>query len=87
MKKVLKYLKPYWYIALWAPIFMIIEVLADLMQPKFLSEIVTNGIEAGNMSVIYSTGIKMIIVVAIGFSGGVLSAVFASAASQYFGCS
>lgn len=87
MKKVLKYLKPYWYIALWAPIFMIIEVLADLLQPKFLSEIVTNGIEAGNMNVIYSTGIKMLIVVAIGFSGGVLSAVFASTASQYFGCS
>ncbi|MBE6649478.1 MAG: ABC transporter ATP-binding protein [Ruminococcaceae bacterium] len=66
---------------------MIIEVLADLLQPRFLSTIVTNGIEAGNMNVIYSTGIKMLIVVAIGFSGGVLSAVFASIASQRFGCS
>ncbi len=87
MKKVLKFLLPYWYIAIFAPVFMIIEVLADLMQPKFLSQIVENGIEAGNMSVIYSVGIKMIIVVLIGFAGGVLSAVFASAASQYFGCS
>jgi len=87
MKKVLKFLKPYWFIAIWAPIFMIIEVLADLLQPRFLSTIVTNGIEAGNMNVIYSTGIKMLIVVAIGFSGGVLSAVFASIASQRFGCS
>ncbi len=86
MKKVIGFLKPYWYIAIWAPIFMIIEVLADLWQPKFLSQIVTNGIEAGNMSVIYSVGIKMLIVVVIGFAGGVLSAVFASAASQYFGC-
>ena len=53
MKKVLKFLLPYWYIAIFAPIFMIIEVLADLMQPKFLSQIVENGIKAGNMSVIY----------------------------------
>ena len=87
MKKVLKFLAPYWYIAIFAPIFMIIEVLADLFQPRFLSEIVTNGIEAGNMEVIYNVGIKMIIVVLIGFAGGVLSAVFASTASQYFGCS
>lgn len=86
MKKVLKFLKPYWYIAIWAPIFMIIEVCADLLQPKFLSHIITYGVEAKNMSVIYSTGIKMLIVVGIGFLGGVLSAVFASAASQYFGC-
>lgn len=87
MRKVLKFLAPYWYIAIFAPIFMIIEVTADLLQPRFLSTIVTDGIEKGDMNVIYSTGIKMIIVVAIGFLGGVLSAVFASMASQYFGCS
>ena len=44
MKKLLHYLKPYWGFALLAPIFMILEVLLDLVQPKFMEQIVDNGI-------------------------------------------
>ena len=44
MKKLFHYLKPYWLWAILAPIFMIGEVLLDLIQPKFMENIVDNGI-------------------------------------------
>ena len=44
MKKLLHYLKPYWKYALLAPIFMVLEVIFDLIQPKFMEQIVDNGI-------------------------------------------
>ncbi len=44
MKKLAKYLRPYWYLALISPLMMIGEVLADLFQPKLMSVIVDCGI-------------------------------------------
>ena len=39
----LKYLKKYWLFAILAPLFMVGEVLADLVQPRLLSTIVDEG--------------------------------------------
>lgn len=44
MKKLAKYLRPYWYLALISPLMMIGEVVADLFQPKLMSVIVDCGI-------------------------------------------
>lgn len=44
MKKLAKYLRPYWYLALLSPLMMIGEVIADLFQPKLMSVIVDCGI-------------------------------------------
>ena len=44
MKKVLSYLKPYWFIAIWSPIFMVGEVLIDLELPTVMAQIVNEGI-------------------------------------------
>ena len=44
MKKLAKYLRPYWYLALLSPLMMIGEVVADLFQPKLMSVIVDCGI-------------------------------------------
>lgn len=44
MKKLAKFLKPYWYLALLSPLMMIGEVVADLFQPKLMSVIVDCGI-------------------------------------------
>ena len=44
MKKILKYLKPYWFLALLAPIFMGVEVFFELLQPKLMEKIVDNGV-------------------------------------------
>ena len=44
MKKLAKFLKPYWYLVLISPIMMMGEVVADLFQPKLMSVIVDGGI-------------------------------------------
>ncbi len=46
MKKIFKYLKPYWFVALISPLLMIGEVLADLFLPRLMSIIVDCGISA-----------------------------------------
>lgn len=86
MKKVLSYLKPYWFIAMWSPIFMMGEVLIDLELPTIMAEIVNEGIiNGGGMDVIIPLGIKMLIYVILGGIFGVGAAFFASYASQNFG--
>lgn len=45
MKKLLPYLKPYWFAALISPIMMIGEVMGDLCLPYLMSYIVSFGVE------------------------------------------
>ena len=86
-----QYLKKYWLFALLAPLFMIGEVIGDLLQPQLMSTIVDEGVlglsngGTGNMQLILTTGLKMIGLLAIGGSCGVLSGVFANLCGQSFG--
>ena len=61
----LSYLKKYWFFAIISPLFMIGEVLIDLMQPKLMSRIINTVVESGEldvvMSSIFSTAIEMIV--------------------------
>ncbi len=84
MIKVLSYLKRYWYIALLSPLFMILEVSMDLLQPDLMSKIVDDGVLAANMDVVFEVGIQMIIFTLIGCIGGILSGVFGNMAAQSF---
>lgn len=83
--KLAKYLKPYWYFALLAPLTMIGEVAIDLMQPKLMSKIVDEGVLGQDLALIITTGLTMLGLVAIGGLFGILSAAFASNAAQRFG--
>ncbi len=84
--KLLKYLKPYWFFALMSPIMMFLEVAVDLSQPTLMSTIVDDGVLAGNMGVIYSTGIKMLILVILGGITGIAASYFSNMAAQSFSC-
>jgi ATP-binding cassette subfamily B protein len=86
MKKVLRYLKPYWFFALLGPLAMVGEVLADLIQPTLMSVIVDEGVAKSNIALIKETGIAMLIVVALGCMCGALSSVFSNFAAQKFSC-
>lgn len=87
----LKYLKKYWFFALFAPIFMIGEVSMDLIQPRLMSTIVDEGVlglsngGTGDLRLIVTTGFKMVGFVILGGSFGILSGVFANLCSQNFG--
>lgn len=89
MRKLFRYLKPYWYIAIFSPLFMIAEVLVDLSLPKIMSTIVNDSIYAATveegLAVVSANGVKMMILVLLGGLTGLGAAGFASAASQSFG--
>ncbi len=85
MKKLLKFLKPYWFFALISPLMMMGEVFADLMQPKLMSGIVDRGLENGDMSYVIRTGIVMLAIVLVGGIFGVCCAYTAARAAQSFG--
>lgn len=81
----LKYLKKYWLWCILAPIFMLGEVAMDLIQPDMMKEIVDDGVLMGNLSVVFSVGIRMILLVILGGVCGMLCGVFANYAAQHFG--
>lgn len=86
-----KYLKKYWIFALLAPVFMVGEVLMDLVQPRLMSTIVDEGVlglsnnNVGDLHLVLTTGLKMIGFVVLGGFFGVMSGVFANLCSQNFG--
>lgn len=85
MRRLLKYLKPYWKAALFAPLLMVVEVACDLSQPILLARIVDQGIARGDAPFIFRTGVLMIALALVGMAGGIGCTIFASYASQNFG--
>ncbi len=81
VKLILKYLKKYWFLAILAPIFMILEVLMDMVLNQYMQRMIDDGIQTSNLdNVLYLGGI-MIGIVLIGVVCGVLSGVFTNLAS------
>lgn len=85
MKKLFRFLKPYWFFAVISPLMMMGEVFADLLQPKLMSGIVDKGLENGDMGYVIRTGILMLVIVLIGGFFGVCCAYTAARAAQSFG--
>ena len=81
----LKYLKKYWFFCLLSPLFMVGEVAMDLIQPDMMADIVDNGVLGGNVNLIITVGVKMILTVVFGGFCGVMCGVFANLAAQSFG--
>ena len=81
----LKFLKKHLWIGLIGSLFMVCEVLIDLIQPRMMAQIVDNGILKGNTALVWSVGIRMIFIVFLGGCCGILSGVFVNICSQHFG--
>ena len=65
MKRMYSYLRPYMkYVGL-AVGCMLIDVLAEIVQPVLMARIVGPGIQGGNMQIVWTTGIAMIAVAPI----------------------
>ena len=84
MIRLLKYLKKYWWCAILAPSFMILEVAMDLVLISYMANMVDNAIPSGDLNLILKVGLMMISVVAIGVLGGILSGVFTNITSYNF---
>lgn len=85
MKGLAIYLKPYWKFLILAPLFMMLEVYFDLLQPRLAAHIVNFGIMDRDLTVIEQTGFVMVGVTILSLVTGVGCNLFASRASQNFG--
>ena len=81
MKKIVKYINGSWPLVFLAPLLMVLEVMCDLMQPTLMSEIVDVGIASGEISMVWSTGLKMLGVALLGIVGGAGCTILSSKAS------
>lgn len=86
-----KYIKHYLPYALMAAIFMVGEVLMDLLQPEIMSRIVDDGVLGiqnggiGDMSLIWSLGLNMICLVLFGGLCGCMNNAFVHMTGQNVG--
>lgn len=84
VKELSKYIKPYIWFAILAPLFMIVEVAMDLLQPTILELIIDNGIAKDDTSYIVRMFILMITFAIIGLIGGIGCSIYASRAAINF---
>lgn len=84
MKQYKKYIKPYLSAFILGPIFMIVEVIGEVLMPKFMSMIIDHGVVSGNIPYIIGMGAAMIGTAIFMLGGGVLGAWFAVKASVNF---
>lgn len=82
--KLVKYLKPYWFLAIMTPLTMIGEVFIDLTLPTLMSKIVDEGVLGHNFELIIKTGLLMLLLAFIGGLCGVGSSAFSGATSHSF---
>ena len=86
-----KYIRKYLFLAVIAGLFMVGEVLMDLLQPGLMSRIVDDGVlgvnKGGipNLNLIWRLGLQMIGLVLLGGLCGSLNNVFVHVSSQNIG--
>lgn len=84
MKQFLKYIKPYLSSFIMGPLFMITEVVGEVLLPYFMSRIINIGIADRNIAFIVTMGITMIITALLMMAGGIGGAYFAAKGSISF---
>ncbi len=84
-KKIMKYLKPYWLWALLGPIFMVVEVIMDLLIPRLLQVAVDSGIANGDNTLVIKSGLYMLLFSILAWFGGALCTYYATKASVSMG--
>jgi ATP-binding cassette subfamily B protein len=84
MKKLLKYMRPYKFFVILAPLFMCIEVVMDLFQPTIMQKMIDIGIANEDNGFVIKLGLLMLLSAFMGLVGGMSSSVFAAKASVHF---
>lgn len=74
MKKLLPYMKKYRTFAILSPVFMILEVVADIIIPYLMSRIVDIGIANQDIEYVVRLGIIMVIAALLAMTFGIISA-------------
>lgn len=85
MKRWWKYIKPYWFYFVAGPLCMIVEVVGEVLMPKFLSKIVDEPHTAENIGSIIGIALLMVVCALVMMLGGIGGAYFGGKASVNFG--
>jgi len=85
LKRWMQYVKPYWKYFTIGPLMMIVEVLGEIFMPKFMAEIINNGVANQNVGYIIGMGVLMLVTALLMMLGGVGGAYFGAKASINFG--
>lgn len=81
LKTILGQVKEFRRDSLLTPVFMILEVIMEMVIPLLMAAIIDNGVNKGNMKYIYGTGAVMLIAALLGLIAGMLGAKTAANAS------
>lgn len=84
MKRWMKYVKPYKWCFILGPLCMIVEVIGEVVMPKFLATIINNGIADKNVGYIIMLCAFMVITALLMMAGGVGGAYFGAKAAVGF---
>lgn len=84
IKKIIKSVREYKKQTFLTPIFMLGEVLMEVLIPLFMARLIDSGIDMGNMSEILKVGIYLVVCASISLTCGMLAGRFASIASNGF---
>lgn len=83
-RKLLQYLKPYMFFAIIGPLFMVLEVAMDLIQPTIMQHIIDVGIANQDFHYVIKMGILMIGAAALGLIGGLGCMMYSTKAAVNF---
>lgn len=84
LKTLAKHVKEFKKDSIMTPIFMVLEVIMEMLIPLLMAEIVDHGVYGGDMNYIVKIGFFMIIAAVFGLFCGVMGGVYGSRASTGF---
>ncbi|MBO5056205.1 MAG: ABC transporter ATP-binding protein [Lachnospiraceae bacterium] len=84
MKRYWKYIKPYLTAFICGPLLMIVEVIGEVLLPKFMANIINIGAANRDIPYIIGMGIVMVITALLMMAGGIGGAYFAAKAAISF---
>lgn len=84
MRKVFSYALPYKWIAMWAFLFMLLELCVDLLQPIMMARIIDEGIMKSDMGAVKEWGMLLLALSLAGLLCGILNSYFSAHAAQSF---
>lgn len=84
MKRYWKYIKPYLPAFICGPLLMIVEVVGEVLLPKFMANIINIGAANQDVPYIITMGIVMVVTALLMMAGGIGGAYFAAKAAISF---
>ncbi|MCI9446369.1 MAG: ABC transporter ATP-binding protein [Lachnospiraceae bacterium] len=81
LKAILGQVKEFKRDSLLTPVFMILEVIMEMVIPLLMAAIIDNGVNKGDMGYIYKVGLVMLAAALLGLAAGMLGAKYAANAS------